>query len=587
MSEAAPVIFLDANSGDDFGRTWRFRGHVATLQAFDREEVLPVLAEVETYAAAGCCAVGFITYEAAAGLNPDLPSARSPDGLPLLWFAVYRERYAAASAAVAEGTSPVPPRLEPDISRQHYLESVARIKEYIASGDSYQVNYTFTMSGAFSGDPLPLYRSISRGQQASFSAYIDTGRFTVVSASPELFFSLRDGVIMTRPMKGTAPRGRWLEEDRLRAAALRASAKERAENLMIVDLLRNDLGRIAATGSVTVTSLFDVETYPTLHQLTSTITAAIREETGPAQALAALFPCGSVTGAPKRRSMEIIRELESGPRGLYCGAVGYVAPGGEALFSVAIRTLLFDRDRQTVSLGVGSGITADSDADREYRECLLKSAFLYRSGGEFALLESLRLENGGYLLLDRHLERLGSSAAYFGFSFDPVRVGETLARHAAAAGGVEKVRLLLAGDGSCTLSAEPLADSDAPLSIAISGIRVDSGDIFRYHKTTRRELLDSARTELADVDEVIFLNERGELTEGSYHNLLLTIDGTVLTPRRGSGLLAGVMRQELLASGAIAEATLYPEDLHRAEEIRLINSVRGLRRALLHAPAAG
>jgi len=580
MPETVPLIFLDSSSEKDFGHSWRFRGYVETIQAFEHGEILPSLARIEKASAAGLHAVGFIAYEAAPGLNSALPSAPPLDGLPLLWFAIFRERHA-ADAAGAAAEWPDPPRLEPDSSTQNYLQNVERIKEYIACGDAYQVNYTFTMNGTFSGEPLSLYRSISKGQSASFNAFIDCGRFCIISASPELFFSLKGGIIRTRPMKGTTRRGRWLEEDAVQIAALRGSAKERAENLMIVDLLRSDLGMIAKTGSVKVESLFDVETYPTLHQLTSTIAAAVRDDVGLAGIFRALFPCGSVTGAPKRRSMEIIGELEARPRGVYCGAVGYVTPGGEALFSVAIRTLLYDKEQQTLSLGIGSGITTDSEAAQEYQECLTKSAFLFQPGEEFSLIESLRLENGSYPLLKRHLARLGSSAMFFGFSFDPLRVTEALEHHAAESPGVRKVRLLLAKDGDFSIKSEPLTVAAEPLKLAISRVTVDSADRFRYHKTTCREILDASRTEQPDVDEVIFLNERGELTEGSYHNLLLKIDGKLLTPRRESGLLAGVMRQELLERGEIVEATLFLADLPRAEETWLINSVRGMRRAVL------
>jgi len=580
MPEAVPVIYLDSSRADDFGSSWRFNGYIETLQAFDHGEVLPTLARVEKSAVDGFYAVGFIAYEAASGFNPDLPSYPPVEGLPLVWFAIFKER-------IEVHPHPVSPpegdgiELEPEISLQHYIEAVARIKEYIACGDAYQVNYTFGMGGFFQGNPLALYRRISAAKGGSFNACIDTGRFSIISASPELFFSLRDGVIKTRPMKGTARRGRWREEDESQVATLKASPKERAENLMIVDLLRNDLGIVAITGSVKVESLFDIETYPTLHQMTSTVTARIRDGIGLAEILAALFPCGSVTGAPKRRSMEIIKELETSPRGVYCGAIGYVAPGGEALFSVAIRTLLFDKERQQLHLGIGSGITTDSDVAREYQECFTKSDFLFRTGEEFRLIESMRLENGKYPLLKRHLARLCGSAVFFGFNIVVDRITTELARHAEERTGVHKVRLILARDGDFTIASEPLTESAAPLKVAISRSRVDSGDVFRYHKTTHRELLDSSRAEQTDLDEVIFLNERGELTEGSYHNLLLKIDGKMLTPRRESGLLAGVMRQELLDSGEIVEATLFPTDLVRAEEIWLANSVRGMRRAVV------
>lgn len=581
MSDNAPLILLDSCSGGGFNHSWRFRGYLETLEAKELSEVLPLLARVERFTADGLHAVGFIAYEAAGGLNPDLPLSSVVEGIPLAWFAIFRERVVAESNEQPALESLVPPALEPDISYEEYVCNVERIKEYIASGDSYQVNYTFRMKGGFSGDPLELYRQVSRGQKASFSAYIDTGRFVLLSASPELFFSLKEGQIATRPMKGTAARGRWLEEDEQQISRLKSSIKERAENLMIVDLLRNDLGMIAETGSVKVESLFDVETYPTLHQMTSGVSAKVKKGAGLAEIFAALFPCGSVTGAPKRRSMELINELEASPRGLYCGAVGYVAPGGEALFSVAIRTLLLDRQKQSLSLGIGSAITADSDAGQEYQECLTKAAFLAPSPGDFSLIESMRLEGNDYCLLSRHLERLRKSARFFGFSFDEDAICAALEEFAEGKRGIGKVRLLLQKSGEFTFSSELITEISDPLRIGISDQRADSSDLFRYHKTTRREKLDSARQEREDVDEVLFLNERGELTEGSYHNLLLKINGKMLTPVRESGLLNGVLRQELLERGEIAEALLFQEDLAKADEIWLINSVRGMRRAFL------
>ena len=580
MPENDLVVKFDGSGQGEFGRSWRFSGYVETLQATEYAEIVPLLSRIEQTAADGLHAAGFISYEAAAGLNPDLPSSPPLEGLPLAWFAIFRERAEAWAGEFPALEPAAPPVLETDIDYESYRRAVGLIREYIASGDSYQVNYTFRMEGDFSGEPLRLYREIVRGQGASFNAFIDTGRFAVISASPELFFSLKNGLLTTRPMKGTARRGRWPAEDAEQIKGLKASAKERAENLMIVDLLRNDVGVVAETGSVKVDSLFDVETYPTLHQMTSTVSARLKEGTGLATVLAALFPCGSVTGAPKRRSMEIINELEPGPRGVYCGAIGYVAPGGEALFSVAIRTLLFDREKQKLSLGIGSGITTDSEAAGEYLECMNKAAFLSPNAGDFRLIESLRLEDSEYFLLGRHLERLSGSARFFGFSYDEEAVKAALQDHAEGKPGVHKVRLLLDRGGGIALSSEPLTPTDAPLKFVISDRRVDSKDLFRFHKTTCRELLDSARDERSDVDEVVFLNERGELTEGSYHNLLLEINGMLLTPEIDSGLLPGVMRQELLERGNAAEGTLIPSDLVRADKIWLINSVRGMRRAV-------
>ncbi|MDD5285466.1 MAG: aminodeoxychorismate synthase component I [Desulfuromonadaceae bacterium] len=577
MPDFSPKVFLDSFGDGAFDSSWRFSDYHITLSANEPAEVTQVLLEVEEAVASGRYAVGFVTYEAASALNPDLPSLPPVEGLPLAWFAIFRERYNVDAGAGLSASS-VGVELEPLKTLEEYTKDVDRIREYIAAGDCYQVNQTFPLKGRFNGDPLALYHRIGRGQRAPFCSYLDTGRFTILSASPELFFSLKEGKISTRPMKGTARRGRWATEDQEAAELLRQSPKERAENLMIVDLLRNDLGILAETGSVSVDAMFEVETYPTVHQMTSTITGTLREGAGVADIFRALFPCGSVTGAPKRRSMGIIEELERIPRGVYCGAIGFVAPGGEALFSVAIRTLLLDRSSGGISLGVGSGITWDSLPEREYSECLDKGAFVNSIEDDYGLIESLRLENGVYTLLNRHLARLEASANYFGFVFDQKSVRQELLNHAKEMPGLCKTRLLLSPDGSVGIISEPLTvDSGTPLRIAVSDVRVDSSDRFRYHKTTRRELIDTARSARPECDELLFLNERGELTEGSYHTLVVKLDGHLLTPPISSGLLPGVLREELLERGKISERILYPDDLKRAGELWLVNSVRGWR----------
>ena len=581
MPDVIPTVLLDSFGGSGFGSSWRFSGYVGTVEARTPDTVASTMVTVQAAAASGLYATGFVCYEAAAALNPDLPSFPPAEGMPLVWFALFRERY-----GVSSGTG-LPEMLGDDVTLYHspepddYAADINRIRAYIAAGDCYQVNHTFQLQGQFSGDPLALYARIGRGQRAPFCSYLDTGQFTVVSASPELFFSLKERVITTRPMKGTARRSRSAAEDREAAQSLQQNPKERAENLMIVDLLRNDLGIVAETGSVAVDALFEVETYPSVHQMTSTITARVREEIGLLDIFRALFPCGSITGAPKRRSMEIIAGLEGRPRGIYCGAIGCVAPGGEALFSVGIRTLVLDRQGSRISLGVGSGITWDSEAQSELDECLNKSAFINSADFDFKLIESLRCQDGSFSLLERHLARLGTSAEFFDFTFNPEEVRQLLADYAGKVSGLHKVRLTLAADGMLQISSELLQETASSLRVAVSPVRVDSRDNFRYHKTTRRELLDNARTACQVCDEVLFLNERGEITEGSYHTLLIRQGGHLLTPTLNSGLLPGVLREELLACGTISEAVLYPGDLQRAEELWLINSVRGWRRAVI------
>ncbi len=577
-----PTVLLDAFGGGRFASSWRFGGYVETITATCPGEVVDALHRVEQATAAGLYAAGFVAYEAASALNPDLPSAPPVDGLPLVWFALFRERSTVeAGRDVPSSSSAAAVVLTPRKSPEEYAGNAQRIRSYIAAGDSYQINYTFPLEGRFTGNLQEVYARVGGAQRAPFCAYLDTGRFAILSASPELFFSVRGGVITTRPMKGTARRGRWGGEDRAALERLRDSTKERAENLMIVDLLRNDLGRVAETGSVAVESLFDVETYPTVHQMTSTVSARLRSGVGLTDIFTALFPCGSVTGAPKRRSMEIITELEEAPRGIYCGAIGVAAPGGEALFSVTIRTLLHDAETDRLTMGVGSAVTWDSEASSEYAECLGKGAFLHRRQYDFRLIESLRLEDGAYTLLARHVARLAASAEFFGFSCDPAAVRQALAGHAATTSGLRKVRLLLSADGGVQVSSEPLPVRTAALRVAVSRIRVASGDTMRYHKTTFRELFDTARSERPDCDEVLLVNEHGQVTEGSYHSLVVKLDDQLVTPPLECGLLPGVLREELLEQGAIAEKILTPEDLKRCEELWLINSVRGWQRCVL------
>jgi para-aminobenzoate synthetase/4-amino-4-deoxychorismate lyase len=386
-------------------------------------------------------------------------------------------------------------------------------------------------------------------------------------------------------MKGTASRGRWYEEDQALRDSLRESAKERAENLMIVDLLRNDLGMVAETGSVQVPSMFDVETLETVHQMTSTVTARLRPGLGVSDIMRALFPCGSVTGAPKQRTMDIIRELECSQRGIYTGCIGYISPGAEAVFSVAIRTVVIDREDGAAELGVGSGITWDSRPAAEYDECLAKARFATERPVEFRLVETILFEpaDSGYFLLERHQARLSRSAARFGFTF-PLR--ESRARLETLAATLmrrHKVRLLLARNGALELEAAPINPDPqgAELTVTFASAAVDSADPFLYHKTTHRPLYAAELTRRTDCVDVIFTNERGEVTEGANHNLVARIDGRLVTPPLFCGLLPGTLREELLERGELVESVIMREELARAEELWLINSVRGWRRVRL------
>jgi para-aminobenzoate synthetase/4-amino-4-deoxychorismate lyase len=528
---------------------------------------------VEREAAGGLWAAGLVAYEAGPALDPAL-RARPAGAGPLAWFGVYDRP--AAELPVAAGGAALGP-LSPDVERAGYLAAVERIRARIARGDVYQVNHTLRLRGPFSGDPLALYRRLRATQGGGLGALVHLGDRAVVSASPELFLEREGDRVRSRPMKGTAPRGRFEEEDLALAAALAASAKERAENVMIVDLVRNDLGRTAEVGSVRVASRLELERWRTVHQLTSTVEARLRPGVGLAALLAAAFPCGSVTGAPKAMATRIIAEEEGSPRGVYCGAIGAVAPGGDAAFSVAIRTVELDLRTGEAVAGVGGGITWASDPEREWEEALVKGAFLGQEPEPFELLETLRLEGGAFPLLSRHLARLASSARHLGVSLDAGAVRAALDREAeAAAGAARRVRLLVAPSGAVrTESAALPAPAAAPLPVALAAGRVSRRDWRLFHKTTARGPYAAARAARPDVFDVLLANEEDEVTEFTIGNVIADLDGERVTPPRGAGLLAGVMRAELLERGEVRERTIRVRDLARARGLWLVNAVRG------------
>jgi para-aminobenzoate synthetase / 4-amino-4-deoxychorismate lyase len=569
-----PSVRLDGLDPGRGPRSFVFEDLLEEIRADRSQEVLGALERAGSQVRRGRHVAGFVAYEAAAGLDPAFRTAPADPRIPLVWLGVFGTRRNAGDLPRSGGWSLG--EWKPSRSRSAYLRDVARIREWLTAGDTYQVNHTFRLRAPFRGDVEALYGDLCRAQRSAYCALLRLPEASIVSASPELFFRASGDHLQLRPMKGTRRRGRWPEEDRALADELRSSPKERAENLMIVDLLRNDAGRIAEFGSVHVPRLFEVERYPTVLQLTSTIEARLAAGTGLSRLFGALFPCGSVTGAPKVRTMEIIAALEDEPRGVYTGAIGFASPD-ETVFAVAIRTLVLDPTRGTAELGVGSGITVDSDAAAEYRECLDKAAFVRMPVREFRLLETLRYDPGvGFTLLEEHLDRMESSAAYFSFGFD--RPAAEQALEAAVSPGSEslRLRLLLDRSGRIEVERSPLPTAAAPpLRLRIAAEPVDSRDPLLYHKTTAREPYDRRRAACGDCDEALLVNERGELTEGCTTNLLVELDGRWWTPPLPAGLLPGVYRRYLLERGEVEERTLTPDDLQRATRIRMINSVRG------------
>ncbi|MQA91077.1 MAG: aminodeoxychorismate synthase component I [Gemmatimonas sp.] len=565
-------------------RSFVFSNPLGEVTAWSLDEVLPALHRLASEVEHGAYAAGFISYEAAPAFDSALAVQTPNPRIPLLFFGLYGVRQE------VEPPGERPP-IDADyvlgppgatLTKPAYTYNVRRILDLIAAGDTYQVNLTFRLRGTFRGSPEALYADLVQAQRAAFCAYIPVGRHLLLSASPELFFCLSDRRLELRPMKGTRPRGRWAREDEALAEELATSPKEQAENLMIVDLLRNDMGRLTEFGSVRVPAMFEVERYPTVLQLTSSITGTLRNGVGIAEMLGALFPSGSVTGAPKIRTSQIIEKLEDSPRGPYTGAIGFFGPD-EAVFSVAIRTLVLDLDAGRYELGVGSGITADSNPAAEYEECLKKGAFLHHRLPAFDLLESLRLDApGGYWLIEDHLERLSRSATYFEIPLNIEHVREILREEATRLQpGHYKVRLLVDPEGIARAESEPNMIREEPLRLTLARHPVDERNPLLFHKTTHREVYRRALEGCAGADDVMLYNRRGELTESTTANLVLRIGGRLLTPPMESGLLPGILRGKLLEDGTIEERVLTPSDLLRAEEIHLVNSVRGWRRAVL------
>jgi para-aminobenzoate synthetase / 4-amino-4-deoxychorismate lyase len=573
------VLLDDARRG---GRAELFTAPVRIVAVDDPDRVRPSLGDLRVAQRDGLWAAGFIGFEAGYALEPRLRDRfrRPAKGLPLLWFGLFetRQRLTADEVqALFPGRRARVGALAPRIGQADHAAAVRDAQALIAAGDIYQANMTFAADLAFDGHPLALYAALRGAQAAPFGAVVHTGSAWALSFSPELFFTLDRGRLTARPMKGTAARDPRPDADRAAAAALAADPKNRAENLMIVDLLRNDLSRVAAPASVDVARLFEIETYPTIHSMTSTITAALAAGRDAVDVVEALFPCGSVTGAPKIRAMEVIADLEPAPRGLYTGSIGRLGPDGSAAFNVAIRTLVVEAPGRA-TIGLGSGIVADSEPAAEWAECLAKAAFLTRAPRRFDLIETLRFDpEAGLARLAAHIARIGASAAYWGFAFDRHHALNQMQATVGELAAPARVRLLLSADGSLAVQASPLpAAPSEPVEVEVAPLPVAADDPRLFHKTTDRDFYGAARRASAAF-EVLFVNAAGELTEGSFTNLFVPRGGKLLTPPLDAGLLPGVLRGELLATGEAVEARLTPEDL--GDTFFVGNSLRGLIRA--------
>jgi para-aminobenzoate synthetase/4-amino-4-deoxychorismate lyase len=543
-------------------------------------DVSTMLEAAEAAVAAGKWVAGFVSYEAAPAFDPALevvPTASTEfEGLPAAWFAVFSDR------APADDEVRRPYSLgewEASVDEMGHREAIHEIQHLIRHGHTYQVNHTFGLSASFDGDARDLYRELAASQTCGYGAFLDTGRWQIASASPELFFEWDGERIVCRPMKGTARRGPTTAGDEARRLELLASEKDRAENVMIVDMVRNDLGRIAEMGSVEAPVLFTAEKYDTVWQLTSTVTARTRRGSALADVFRALFPSASITGAPKVSTMSIIRRLEGRPRGVYCGAIGFGGPGSDGrpewAFNVAIRTVLVDTVRGRAHYGTGGGITIDSTAAGEYGEALLKTEVLARRTARFSLLESMAwYPDSGVWLLDRHLDRLLDSAWYFDIPVERATVEMIVKEEATSLVVPSMLRLLVDRAGGVSIVASELPGSRR-VRLVVDDRPVHPDDPFLYHKTTNRAVYDAAGERNPEVVDVVLWNPAGEVTETTIGNLAVLVDVVWWTPPVSSGCLPGTYRAELLENGEIREGVVTLENLRRAKGIARINSVRG------------
>jgi para-aminobenzoate synthetase/4-amino-4-deoxychorismate lyase len=570
-NETMKIMVQNPDSDDKW---FSFNDVCEVLRADRLEDVLPVLEGASRAADAGLYAVGFLTYEAAGAMDRVLDTHESAS-LPLAWFAICG---ACDSVSLSTEAMDLPFSVRewtPSMSATEYSGAVGRIKRLLESGDTYQVNFTFQLETEFSGAPAGLFSRMTQAQQARYGAFIETDSFAICSASPELFLHQDRNLLVSRPMKGTARRGMTTEEDRSIASTLHASPKDRAENVMIVDMIRNDMGRIAVPGTVVANDLYDVARYPTVWQMTSLVEC--RNRASFTETLQALFPCASITGAPKVRTMQVIKDLETRPRGVYTGCVGFLAPEQRMLFNVAIRTVSIDKLTGRACYGVGSGVVWDSVDLAEYEECLLKADVLTTEVSEFELLETLLWEpRKGFFLEEEHLKRLHESAEYFCFNLDSEKLHrELVAAVDASVGQSQRVRLRVARNGNVQVDRQELAaPRQEPWCVALAADPVSKNNRFLYHKTTNRAVYENARASHPECHDVILWNTEGEVTESTIANVVIEKAGLLITPPIECGLLAGTFRERLLNEGKIEEGVVLVDDLVAADKLFLINSVR-------------
>lgn len=598
MDGKSPFVLLDDARTHGASDAHCFTNPAQVFVARRAEDVVRVLEEADAARReSGKHLAGYLAYEAGLALEERLaPLAASRSGAagPLVWLGLFDDPEIIPAADVegwlaerSQGEASIGP-LDPQVSTGAYLDAFDALQEGIRAGDIYQANLTFPLAGPAKGDPLTLYARIRPTASAGYGGLIFDGSDWLLSFSPELFFALRDGAAKVKPMKGTRPRGGTEAEDAALKDELSSSVKDKAENLMIVDLMRNDLSRVAQAGSVRVENPFAVETYPTLHTMTTTVLADLMDGKSAVDVLHAIFPCGSITGAPKIRAMELIDEVERDARGPYCGGIGRIDANGDAAFNVAIRTIRLtpgENQRHKAVLGVGGAIVADSDGVEEWRECLVKGAFVRGVAGGHDLIETMRFDpNQGMPLLEMHLERMKASAAELGFSFDRHETRNRIQALCFELEEAAKLRLVLSRSGAVTLETHPLpAPLPDPAPCIVLPHPTVAHDWRLHHKSSDRSFYEAALATAKSVGAVEALLLRdGMVTEGSWTNVFVECDGMLLTPPLPAGLLPGVQRRALIEDGKAREAPVALEDLENGFFIG--NALRGLMPATLHLP---
>ena len=555
----------------ELGLRHLFTKPIKELKTRDLDQVEALLKEVETYQEAGFYAVGYVSYEAAPAFEKKFAVHPAPlMGEYLLYFTIHEEVETLPFPEDYEAVE-LPANWKEEVEAPAYQEAIKTIHHHIRQGDTYQVNYTVQLSQELKSDPLAIYNRLVVEQKAHYNAFIQHDDVSILSISPELFFEQDDRLLTTRPMKGTTRRGLTNQADLKEAAWLEADPKNRAENMMIVDLLRNDMNRISEIGSEQVTRLCQVEQYSTVWQMTSTIESRLRPEVDLVQTFQALFPCGSITGAPKISTMEIIQQTEIAPRGVYCGTIGILLPRGKRIFNVAIRTLQMQGTKAIY--GVGGGITWDSKWEGEYQETKQKSAVLYRQEPRFELLTTGLIHQGELTFLEQHLTRLREASRYFAYPYnEPKLLKELQEKLGHLKSNLDyRCRIALQKNGAFQLTITELTDLPASyLQAQLTEQKLDLATPVTYFKTSQRDHLGQS-----DHEQIFHLPD-GSLLETTIGNLVLEIEGQLYTPPAHLPLLDGIYRRHLLETQQVEEKLLTLNDLTDADRIYACNVLRGL-----------